>query len=176
MNDEAILKMEKYFKKNFPELSRDSQIILKPITSVDLNNNENVKNLINAVYMVFLSREADATSRLYVLIRQFCTMLREKDSVKELKKIYFGREKKLAVPNAEIVLLKYLSTNFYTINKSFSIGSKTYNLGDLNLYLQDCKRQIVDIFFEVYERHDLNVPINQLPNFANMAVGMGHDG
>jgi len=167
MNEEVSEKLNKYFTRSFPELKEDYEIIIKPILAIDLNNNESVKNLINAIYLVFLSKEPDSTSKLRVLIRQFCSLLKETDEVEEIETIYLGVNKKLPVPNAEIILQNALKDLNYKVNLKFRAGNKKYTLGELNLYLQDSKRKIMDIFFRVYERNNINIPF-QLPNFSAM--------
>jgi len=174
MKEEAEEKLNKYFKKNFSDLTGYYKVIVQPINNIDLNNNDNIKNLVNSIYMTFLSKDPDSATRLYILVRQFAKSLNDFEEVIKLESIYQAREVKLPVPIIEMTIAKYITSKTYKLRKPVRCGKKLYTLGELNRYLQEKKRMIVDIFFELYNDNNINVPF-QLPNFNNMAGGLSYE-
>ena len=161
--EQAQGKIEKYFKRNFPEENQLFEVMLKP-TGVDVNS-ENIKNLVKAVYMVFLSKETDSTTKLYIMVRQFAKALKDDKRIMELTEIWEGKKTKLAVPTIEITVIKHLSTISYKVNKQFYCGKKSYSLAELNELLQMSKRNILDVFFDIYMENDIRVPVD-FPTFG----------
>ena len=170
MIEEANEKINRYFKRSFPELSQDYVVSIKPNTGVDLNNNEAVRNIVNSFYLVFLSREADATSRMYILASRFASLLNDPCRKNELEKIFLSKEDKLPVPVIELTLVKYLSTTAYPLRKKIRNGRREYSIGQLVEVLQERKLKIFEIFGQMYDENDIQIPFT-IPSNFNTASG-----
>lgn len=127
-----------------------------------------LENLVGGIYAVFLSQSQDSTTKLYILTRQFARAFGDEEQQKEydkaLTKIWRGDF--LPTPTIEIILMRDLSDTLFRVSKIYRAEGKRPPLGDLNIILQMRKRQIMDIFFEIYAENSQQIkavlPIQQL--------------
>lgn len=69
-------------------------------------------------------------------------------------------KRRVNVPTMEITLYRDLSFPSFRIGKGYNrqLGKKnSFQLGDLNLKLQEKKRKMLDVFFRVYLKHKVHV-------------------
>jgi len=168
MIENARGKVDNYFSKKYPELANDYIVVIKPNNKVDLNDNAGVKNIVTAIYMTFLSKEEDTTSRLYILVRRFANLVRDPERIKVLEEIYFDKKTKFSVPTLEIILKKYMAIPTYKVNKKVANGNKRYSIGELNEMLNTRKMKIFELFGSMYDENDIKV-IFSIPNFSNVS-------
>ena len=164
MEEKAKERIDKYFAKNFPELIGEYRLILKPTKIPNINEHEGVRSILSSIFIVFLSKENDSVTKLYILVRRFAKLVGDEIKVDKLYDVYMDPQKKLSVPMLELVLKKYLTNTNYKLQKEIANGKKSYTLVEVNEILQERKTQIFDIFGEIYDENDIRMPFG-IPNF-----------
>lgn len=128
-------------------------------------NDENIKNLVKAIYYVFLVQSVYSATLLYNLVRQFCFAFKDESKAKLLDVIWLdlvekNPKKRIPMPTLEIVLFRDLSFPSFKLNKGYNRqrGIKnSFTLGELNLKLQESKKKMFDVFFKVYLENNVQV-------------------
>lgn len=141
------------------------QNILNQVENKLSVDDENIKNLVKAIYYVFLMQSVYSATLLYDLVCQFCSAFDEKEKEKYLEAVWLdlierNPKRRIDIPSLEIVLYRDLSQPSFRLNKGYNRqrGVKnSFTLGELNLKLQKSKKKMLDVFFEVYKKNGVKV-------------------
>jgi len=120
-------------------------------------DNENIKNLVKGIYLIFLSGKPNTTTNLYVLVRQLAKTYDEIALREELFDIWNGTLTKIPVPSMEIIIEREMARTNFVMTKPYNFKGKRYFLSDVSILLQSCKESIMDIFFDICKKHDIEV-------------------
>lgn len=166
VKEEIQLKIHKYFKRNFPGVAHDYELILKPINNIDVNSNENIKSLINSIYYAQNSAKGFAGSSIVKLTKSLAKYLNDYLTYGELEEISEGT--KLIPPYSvlESIVSRYFNSG-YRLSTRVNYGKTTYSLNELYKFYQEKNNKIWLAFIDLIKRNDIQVP-SGLPNFENM--------
>jgi len=170
--------VKKFVYAKFPESKGKLELLIKNKEISDVND-EHIKTLVQMIYLAYFQQISLLYfNRLYGLVKQFAKAFKEKDKVQRLLIIRKGINKKtkhgLPVPNVEETILRNYAVNqmISVPFKSFNVGNIKYSRGDLNLIFQDSILKVMDVFWEIYLKHDVKVPFEM--NFGKETdAGLG---
>ena len=173
--DELLKVINDFVQQKFPDLAENFDIQLSAAGAASINS-DHVKNLVNAIYFTFLQRDIHATTKLYILVREFAYAFKELDAVKRLDELWEGKQKGnyyLPVPTIEVVILRDISQPGFKVQKNYNYGGsgQVYKLGDLNWRNQVVKREIMHVFYSIYLGHDVRESFD-MPSFEGAHEGM----
>jgi len=169
MKEEMQLQLNKYFKKKYSDYA-DYEVVLKPVTLVNLQTNENVKSIINSAFYIFNSGKGTAL-QMFRLVDALAVYLNDRLVREELQAIIKRDKKVPSISVIEIVLQKYLTMG-YRLDKKINFGSKRFALSELSAILQEKQTQIFLIFIKILKDNDIQVPFS-MPNFSNIENDFG---
>lgn len=169
--EDAKLKIEKYLKKNFPDLAEDYQINLKAINDIDVNSNENVKSLINSIYYAQNSAKNLAGSSIVKLTKSLALYLNDTETYKEIENICEASKLIPSYSILESICQRYFNMG-YALSTNIRFGKKRYALNELYKFYQEKNTAIWLLFIDLIKRNDIQVASTGLPNFENMVGAM----
>ena len=155
----------KFVHEKYPDSIGKLELIIKEAGSTANINQENVKRNVQMIDAAFFQPfNLLYFNRLYGLIKQFATAFNDKKALIRLLNIRKGitkqNKKGLPIPNVEETLLRSYSGQNQVVfgQKSYSAGNLKYSRGDLYLIYQESVLAIMSVFWEIYNKNDLNIP------------------
>ena len=172
MIEEAQLKLQRYLKKNFPDLADDYIVNLKANNDVDVNNNENVKSLINSIYYAQNSAKTSAGSSIVKLTKSLSLYLNDTDTYKQIEAICEATKLMPSYSILESICQRYFSMG-YALSTNIRFGKRRYALNEIYKFYQEKNTAIWLLFIDLIKRNDIQVASMGLPNFEKMVDQYG---
>lgn len=163
--EEMTKKLNDYFGRKYKEFSNNYEVIIKPIHDIDISSNENIKSIINSVFLVDNTGKG-STQQIYKLVKALAYFLNDDLTEQELDEIVKSSRKVPSVYHIEKVIEKYMKLNT-KLDKHVMYLNTRYALSDLSSILQKKKTQIYMIFIRLLKENDIQVPFS-MPDFNGL--------
>lgn len=169
--EEMTKKLNNYFSRTYKELADGYEVLIKPTNNLDINNNENIKSIINSIFLIDNTGKGSA-QKIYKLTKALAYFLNDKMTEDELDEIVKATKTVPSAYTIEQVLDKYFKLNT-KLDKKVMYHSQRYALSDLGSILQAKKTEIYMVFVRLLKENDIQVPW-KVPDFDKIQnVDMG---
>lgn len=149
--DELKAKLQAILSEQFPEEAQEFNVNLSSTGAIDPES-DFVKRTVLDFQLAFNSDKFDSTSNLFMACEQLAEALEENEIIEELKTLWNGSKRGMAIPDMEYLILKGIKGG---LQKEYEIDGEIYSLSGLNRLLKNNKREIYQIFGKIQKLYNI---------------------